>query len=209
MSQSVRSLVSPRVLVALLAGISTMLLVVLFAAPPAFAHDRLLEADPADGATVHAVDFTAVTLTFSAEPLELGNQMVVKDSAGTVLFEGEPRIEGMKAIAELKGVPTAGEATVQWRVVSSDGHPITGQFAYTVRGDAASDGGTQEAGPASDAGGEAIVPLETPSAQVAQNETTEQKNSQGWLWWLPVLALGVLATVAGGYLYRDDQRRRR
>ena len=50
------------------------------AVQPAFAHDPLLEADPADGASVSAEEFRAVTLSYSAEPLDLGNQVVVKDS---------------------------------------------------------------------------------------------------------------------------------
>lgn len=206
---SVRSVISLRSVLTFFAGVCAMLAVLSFSTLPAFAHDHLLEADPADGTSIEAADFTTVTLTFSGEPLDLGNQMVVKDADGSVLFEGEPTIEGSKVIAELTATPAAGAATVQWRVASSDGHPISGELTYTVVGNAADGSETQSSDSASDAGGETIAPLETPSAQAAQNEPAEQERSQGWTWWLPVLALGVLATVAGGYLYRQDKRRRR
>lgn len=102
-------------------------------ATPASAHDRILSSDPADGAQL-ATPPTAITLTFNTEPLPVEPQVVVSDSAGTVVTQGAPTIEGSAATLALDpAVALGGDTyTVAWRVVSSDGHPIEGTFAFTV-----------------------------------------------------------------------------
>ncbi|WP_426310406.1 copper resistance CopC family protein [Cellulosimicrobium sp. E-16] len=103
------------------------------AAAPASAHDRMLTSDPADGSQL-ATPPTAITLTFNTEPLPVEPQVVVSDSAGTVVTQGAPTIEGSTATLALDpAVALGGDTyTVAWRVVSSDGHPIEGTFAFTV-----------------------------------------------------------------------------
>jgi methionine-rich copper-binding protein CopC len=102
-------------------------------AAPASAHDRMLTSDPADGSQL-ATPPTAITLTFNTEPLPVEPQVVVSDSAGTVVTQGAPTIEGSTATLALDpAVALGGDTyTVAWRVVSSDGHPIEGTFAFTV-----------------------------------------------------------------------------
>lgn len=102
-------------------------------AAPASAHDRMLSSDPADGSQL-ATPPAAITLTFNTEPLPVEPQVVVSDSAGTVVTQGAPTIEGSTATLALDpAVAIGGDTyTVAWRVVSSDGHPIEGTFAFTV-----------------------------------------------------------------------------
>jgi len=102
-------------------------------AAPASAHDRMLTSDPADGSQL-ATPPTAITLTFNTEPLPVEPQVVVSDSAGTVVTQGAPTIEGSTATLALDpAVALGGDTyTVAWRVVSSDGHPIEGTFAFAV-----------------------------------------------------------------------------
>lgn len=102
-------------------------------AAPASAHDRMLSSDPADGSQL-ATPPTAITLTFNTEPLPVEPQVVVSDSAGTVVTQGAPTIEGSTATLALDpAVALGGDTyTVAWRVVSSDGHPIEGTFGFTV-----------------------------------------------------------------------------
>ena len=102
-------------------------------AAPASAHDRILSSDPADGAQLETPP-AAITLTFNTEPLPVEPQVVVSDSAGTVVTQGAPVIDGSTATLALDpAVALGGDTyTVAWRVVSSDGHPIEGTFAFTV-----------------------------------------------------------------------------
>jgi copper resistance protein C len=104
-------------------------------AAPASAHDQLVSSDPAAGASVTALP-AQITLTFSAELLgdgSGGNEVVVTDAAGTALNDGPVQVDGTNLVQPLTG-SADGAVSVQWRAVSSDGHPIAGDFAFTVAG---------------------------------------------------------------------------
>ncbi|MDL5487828.1 copper resistance CopC family protein [Microbacterium wangruii] len=113
-------------------------------AAPAAAHDELVTSDPAGGSTVAALP-DEVTLTFSDFPLdEPGATLVtVTDAAGGDLTAGDPVVDGTEVLQALQGEAT-GAVTVVWKVVSSDGHPIDGEFAFEVTGDDSSPVATPE-----------------------------------------------------------------
>jgi methionine-rich copper-binding protein CopC len=109
-------------------------LALLVPAVPASAHDQLISTDPAADAVLEALP-PKITLTFSAELLADGggNVVEVTDSAGTALADGPTVVDGTTVTQALAG-EASGPVTVLWRVVSSDGHPISGEFAFTVEG---------------------------------------------------------------------------
>ncbi|WP_154796299.1 copper resistance CopC family protein [Occultella kanbiaonis] len=95
------------------------------------AHDVLLSSAPAEGETLSAAP-TEVRLTFNNDILDLNAAIVLTDAEGTVLTEEAPVVDGTEvALPVPDGVP-AGVWTVTWRVVSSDGHPISGAYEFTV-----------------------------------------------------------------------------
>ncbi|MGQ4496853.1 copper resistance CopC family protein [Dermabacteraceae bacterium P13101] len=98
----------------------------------AFAHDRLIESDPADGAVLESSP-EGITLKFSSEILPISPAIRVTGADGAVAYEGTPEVSGIEVKAKLDKPLPAGEAKVAWRVVSSDGHPIDGTFAFTVK----------------------------------------------------------------------------
>ena len=57
------------------------------------------------------------------------------DAAGTTLAVGAPAVADNVLTQPLAG-EASGVVTVLWKVVSSDGHPISGEFAFTVTGSA-------------------------------------------------------------------------
>lgn len=104
----------------LLAGAAVM------AAPAAFAHDELIESTPAAGATVDTAP-DAATLRFSNPLNTIPGSTVVQlaDAAGTEI-DAEPSVDGDTLTVDFgRGLPS-GSYALQWRVVSSDGHPIEG-----------------------------------------------------------------------------------
>ncbi|WP_106508050.1 copper resistance CopC family protein [Brachybacterium timonense] len=134
-------------LLPVLAALAAAVLV-LASLPAAHAHDTLISSDPADGAQLDSSP-DAITLTYSADILDVTPVVRITDANGDSAQEITPSIDGPVATAELTEPLAAGEYTVQWRVVSSDGHPIEGTFTVTVTGTdaaAASDGGVD--GPA-------------------------------------------------------------
>ena len=104
----------------------------LLIASPAYAHDELVSSDPAADAAVDALP-AELTLTFSGElATDPGaTELQVTDAAGTDLADGDPVVEGAVVTQALAG-EASGAVTVLWKVVSSDGHPISGELAFTV-----------------------------------------------------------------------------
>ena len=146
-------------------------------AGPASAHDRLLSSDPADGAQLAAPP-AAITLTFNTEPLAVEPQVVVSDSAGTVVTQGAPTIDGSTATFAIDpAVALGGDTyTVAWRVVSSDGHPIEGTFAFAVAAQPEpAPEATEE--PTTDTPTETASPDETASAEATTDAATETTGS--------------------------------
>ncbi|HZG90253.1 MAG TPA: copper resistance CopC family protein [Pseudonocardia sp.] len=115
--------------VALLCGLALLL-----GAGPALAHTRLLSSDPADGATLDTGP-SRVTLTFNESvPAEFASLTVVGPD-GTEYQSGDPTaVDGALSTA-VDPLGPAGRYQVGYRVVSDDGHPITGAIAFILTAD--------------------------------------------------------------------------
>lgn len=100
-------------------------------AAPASAHNELRSTDPADGATVARTPATVV-LTFDEPALALGTQVLVTGPAGPAAV-GAPQLVNATVRQPIVGGAPAGTYTVDWRVTSADGHPVTGHFTFTSR----------------------------------------------------------------------------
>ncbi len=106
-------------------------LVVFGAAAPASAHDELLASTPAADARLEAAP-TEVSLTFSADVMTIGAAVIVVDASGRDWAAGEPTIDrGTVTVPVDEAMPAAGYE-IRWRVVSSDGHPISGLIPFAI-----------------------------------------------------------------------------
>ncbi|MBG6191160.1 methionine-rich copper-binding protein CopC [Arthrobacter sp. CAN_A212] len=115
--------------------LAAMLLVVLMtalgSASTANAHDELVGSNPEAGASVEQLP-EAIELTFSSVPSGIGSEVEVLDETGGNWAEGDVAIVDRVASQPLRTGAPAGEYTVNWRVVSSDSHPIEGTFTVTA-----------------------------------------------------------------------------
>ena len=189
-----RASVRPAALAALFAALLAALLAL---GAPAQAHDTLLESDPADGATLETSP-EAITLTFSADILDVSPLVRITDENGEQLAEITPSIDGPVATATLEEPLPAGTSTVQWRVVSSDGHPIEGTFGVTVEQDAAAEETTEapaeESSPAEEsAHAETTAPAE--EGEQATAEAAEEESGSSMTPLLIVLGVAVVGAV--------------
>ena len=125
-----------RQLLSVVLGTFVFVTAVLGFAAPASAHDAAESSSPAQGATV-ATAPEQVSVTFNRNPLGIGAQFSVKDSAGAEWADGAVEIVDNTATQKLKAGAPAGTYTVAWRVVSSDSHPIEGTFGFTATAAAA------------------------------------------------------------------------
>lgn len=119
----------------LLSTLTTLLLAagLLFAtAAPAAAHDEIVSSSPEAGSTVSVVP-EEISLTFSGEILTDFSAVIIEVVApdGQNIASGDPVIDGT-TVTQAVTPGQAGVHTVRWRVVSSDGHPISNEYQYTV-----------------------------------------------------------------------------
>lgn len=107
----------------------------LASASPASAHDELVASTPAAGAQLASAP-SEVSLTFSADVLTLGAAVIVADGEGRDWAATDPVVaDGVVTVGLSPDMPDAGYE-IRWRVVSEDGHPVSGLVPFTV-GDAA------------------------------------------------------------------------
>ena len=138
-----------------LAAVGAAALTCTFAAP-AGAHDVLEGAEPSAGETLTEAPDELV-LTYSDAVQQVGNRISVTDSAGEVVAEGEPTADGSVVTFDLPEDLTDGSYTTTWRVVSSDGHPISGTTDFTVAA------GSDDAGSSPAQSSEPAEPSRAPS----------------------------------------------
>lgn len=117
----------------------------LAAATTAAAHDELVGSDPPAGAALDTGP-TTVRLDFSADVMALGAAVVVADDAGTAYQQGSPELDGSSVTVPVDPDLPDGGYEIRWRVVSSDGHPITGVVPFTVGDPSAAVPGTTAPG---------------------------------------------------------------
>ncbi|MGW3467032.1 copper resistance CopC family protein [Saccharopolyspora sp. NPDC000995] len=115
-----------------LTAVAVLALAALFGgAGTALAHNVLVSSDPPDGAQV-ATGPREVRLTFD-QPVRAGyNTVNVVGPDGTYWADGEVRVEGTSVIAPVRELGPAGAYTVGYRVLSNDGHPVSGKVTFTL-----------------------------------------------------------------------------
>lgn len=99
------------------------------AVSPVHAHDTLISVTPDDGSEVETAPTEAV-LTFSGQLMDIEPQAVVQQG-DTVIDTEAVSIDGTDLIVPLPELG-AGDYSIVYSVVSSDGHRIDGQTTFTV-----------------------------------------------------------------------------
>lgn len=169
------------------------------AAAPAMAHAGLTSSNPEEGAILKELP-SEIVLEFTEE---IGTPafVAVTDPDNRRLDDGDPEIDGATVRQRIDPATHAGLHTIAYRVVSADGHPVTGHVRVTVEfPDDGSDGST---------GVDSEPAVET-SADAASDEASEETETDtegtssttlvagGVIGLLVALLLGVLALSKRG-----------
>ncbi|MEV4217973.1 copper resistance CopC family protein [Nonomuraea sp. NPDC049725] len=149
-------------------------------ASPAWAHNVLVGSDPADGATLAAPP-SRITLTFDQPARQGYAQIGVTGGDGSAWADGAAVVSAEKVSVAVRPMP-AGSYVVGYRILSSDGHPVTGKLTFTVAG-------TGAAAPSGDA---ATAPAAAPDAGAAAAEAAANGGAGMAVVWI-VAALFILA----------------
>lgn len=128
----------------LLAAVVASFLVLLGGAGTALAHDSVTGTSPANGTTVAGMPQT-IEITMSNTPASIGSQVLVLDEAGTNWAQGEVEVLDTVASQAVRAGAPGGSYTVKWRLVSSDSHPIEGEFSFTATAGGTTTGGATPA----------------------------------------------------------------
>ncbi|PWJ55504.1 hypothetical protein SAMN06264364_103179 [Quadrisphaera granulorum] len=188
----------------------------LLAAPAALAHDSLNSSTPGDGTTVANAP-EAVSLGFSEAPLEIGAQVVVTAPDGRVITQGSPTVVGDDVVQGLAPDRPAGTYTVNWRVTSSDGHPIEGTVTFTAESgvgasspapSSASAAPASPAAPSTASSTAAATATLSATASPSAAPTSAQDDGSGisgatWAW---TIAAGAAGAAMGVLLVRARRR---
>ncbi|WP_433584340.1 copper resistance CopC family protein [Microbacterium hydrocarbonoxydans] len=173
---------------------------VLFAPLSASAHDTLVSSSPAADSTVETLP-AEITLTFSDKLItgEGATELLVTDASGTSVVNGPATVNGAIVTQPLAAQAAAGAYHVVWKIVSSDGHPTSGEFSFTVTTDTLA---TAEPSTAPTA-----TPAQTPDAPVSTApETTEDSGDAVGFWVLGIVGALVVAAVVILLLSRRGNR---
>lgn len=181
--------------------LQTLALVV--AAETASAHNVLVSSDPADGATLDRVP-TQVELVFDQPVQKQFGQVSVLSTDGSDWVAAAPSVVDATVTVALRPLEQTGDYVIAYRLVSADGHPVSGELTFTVTADALG-----------------LAPTVEPSASEPTTEADDQEvrtsesgtdrdgdNASGPAWALiaPVALLAVLVAAIVGRRLRTGGR---
>ena len=159
---------------------------------PAAAHTGLQSSTPADGEALTAAPDT-VTLTFATAVASQFAQVAVTGPDGQSVTSGDLTVDG--AVVQ-QPVTTNGDGAyaMAYRVVSDDGHPVSGELTFTVSGTGAAPTQTEAAEPTDLRSSAPSTP-----APAAASPAGDSDDSSGAALWL-LLAAVLLVFAVGTWL---------
>jgi methionine-rich copper-binding protein CopC len=116
------------------AGLLAVLIAVIgiIAMPAAVqAHTDLASSTPVDGAVLDTPP-EAITLTFNEDLLAGSSSIALNDMTGTTVLSGPVAAVGPSITVPWPAGLPGGTYQAAYRVVSADGHPVTGAITFTV-----------------------------------------------------------------------------
>jgi methionine-rich copper-binding protein CopC len=180
-----------------LAVLACALAAVALGAGPAAAHDELLGSLPAAGSTVDSAP-DQVVLMFAEPAVAIGTMVAVTGPDGTKLAQGDAQLVGSTVVQALAPGRPAGTYTVDWRVTSADGHPVTGSFTFTATHAAVvatQPAATQPA--ATTPPSPAATPTASATPAAGATPTSSPTSSRGALVVMGIVVLALLLTRIG------------
>jgi methionine-rich copper-binding protein CopC len=100
-------------------------------APVAAAHAARVASDPADNAAL-AAGPPRVSATFNEQLQPQFAAMTVVGPDGNLWSEGDAQVAGAVIAVEVRQLGPAGTYTVNYRVTSADGHPVSGSWSFRL-----------------------------------------------------------------------------
>ncbi|NRQ51744.1 copper resistance CopC family protein [Aeromicrobium stalagmiti] len=168
----------------------------------ASAHAALADSNPKDGATLTALP-DQVTISLN-EPVRDPAQIAVLDESGTRVNSKTVTVADKTASSQILDQPAPGKYTMSYRVVSADGHSVTGTINFAIEAPTPPTP-TAAAPPATSTSPDDVLPDTAPSPTPSDEDldTTSADNGDDSRTLEIVIAVGVLAilVIAGATLF--------
>lgn len=166
-------------------------------AGPAFADATLVASTPADGATLGTAP-PAVTFTFDEFVQARLATVTVTDAGGAAVAVDKAFTDRATVIQPLPAGLAAGQYTTTYRIVSADGHAVTGRVRFTIG--SAPLGTEPAAAPAPQGTGPDEV---VPADPVAARQPVDGRGAGARAWpWVAGTAAVLLGLTAAAVLRR-------
>jgi methionine-rich copper-binding protein CopC len=175
----------------------------------ASAHNVLISSNPPDGAQLATVP-TSVTFTFDQPVQNFDPVVSLIGPDGRQYATGTPTVSGSTVSGSVSAGP-AGAYIAAYRVVSADGHPVTGQVHFSLEGDdgavptVSGNASASTAGSGPPASGSAAVSVSAPSSSASLPAISGPQAGSGglsaWLW-IGLIAAAVVIAFAAVLLLR-------
>ncbi|MEV4713247.1 copper resistance CopC family protein [Micromonospora sp. NPDC049374] len=178
----------------------------LMPAVPAAAHNQLTGSSPRAGARVaEAPD--RVELRFLARLDEATTKVTITGPDNVDAAGGQPRFSGNRVSVPF-APGAAGLYIVGYRLVSADGHPITGEVRFTLTTNTPADPSPEPtAVDPTTSGTTGTTPAPATSEAATPVPRSDESTGGGW-WWAAVAALPLLAILVAARLIRRRASRR-
>jgi len=175
---------------------------------PAVAHDAFVGSDPAANSTLTEPPIF-VSAIFSADVVVLDGAVVLQVTGpnGDLISDGNPRVDGGTVTQPLIEHDTPGTYSVFWRIVGSDGHPIEGEFEYSLDPVAASQPSEAPTAPATTS--TPASPTATESVPDEEATPTDGNSLASLAFWFAVASIVLLLGVGAIMPFMMIRLRRR
>ncbi|MGA8047595.1 MAG: copper resistance CopC family protein [Dermatophilaceae bacterium] len=180
--------------------IVALLVIAGLVAPAVLAHAQLLSSNPTSGATLPTAD--EVSLTFS-EDINADFVQIVAEGPDGDIADGDPVVAGAVVTQPIAPIGS-GLHTVTYRVVSADGHPVSGSVTFTLT-DVATESPTTDATTVAPETPEPATPVSNDEAVASATGT--ESDQGGSSTWLVAGGLGALLAAGGGVAWAARNRR--
>nr|WP_067470525.1 copper resistance CopC family protein [Nocardia amamiensis] len=172
-------------------------IVAVLTAGTASAHSALASSDPADGTEI-ATAPPRVNLTFN-EPIQSAfANLTVTGPDGQRWERSQPHVDGTVVSVDLDGLGPVGQYTVGFRVVSADGHPVSGSYTFTLTQPGNLPNPTT-----------AVAPQSLAAPTTATPSATQEDNDNGFPLWIPAALIVAVAAALLTLLLRSKNGRKR
>ncbi|WP_431027408.1 copper resistance CopC family protein [Lysinibacillus sp. LZ02] len=168
-------------------SLAALFLAIFVNAPGVDAHTHLHSTNPENGSEV-TTELSSISLTYEGQ-IEEGSSFDITSSEGQNIEVETFSIENGVLTGSLAQPLENDQYTVAWTTISEDGHPLTGEFSFTVNVPQTT---VEEATPSTEEETKTEEATEEVSEQKAEaNKSTEKAQSSNTMF----IALGLLAAI--------------